>query len=141
METQYAEAKGELLFELNEKTTCINLKEFTSAGIKADYNLQGEVKGKYNAAHAETENVLIRQDGTSESEGRAIQMTNDGDLILLTLKVKGRNLSPPMIKLEAEVKFQTASQKLAWLNTAKGRAEGTGNLLTGEVNAKFYTQK
>src|SRR6266705_1413350 len=46
METQYAEAKGELLFELKEKTTTVTIKDFTPAGVRSEYNLQGQVKGK-----------------------------------------------------------------------------------------------
>ena len=67
MEAQYAEAKEELLGEVKEKTTTITVKDFTPAGVRAEYNQQGEVKGRYNAIHIETVTVLFKPDGTAEN--------------------------------------------------------------------------
>src|SRR5713101_8202806 len=49
MEAQYAETKGELILDLKEKSTPLTIKEFSTAGVRGQFNSQGEVKGKYNA--------------------------------------------------------------------------------------------
>ncbi len=138
MEAQYAEAKEELLGEVKEKTTTITVKDFTPAGVRAEYNQQGEVKGRYNATHIETVTVLFKPDGTAEYESRGIDSTIDGDTILLTAKGKGKGETPTKISFEGETTFQTASKKLAWLNNVKARHQGTANPVTGEASYKLY---
>jgi len=68
MEAQYAEAKENLIAELKEKTTSITIKDFSPAGIRVDYNSEGEVTGMYNARHIETASGLVKPDGSSEYE-------------------------------------------------------------------------
>ncbi len=138
METQYAEAKEELLGELKEKTTTITIKDFTPAGVRAEYNQQGEVRGKFNSRHIETVSALFKPDGTVEYEGRGVDITSDGETFLVTAKGKGRQESPTTIRFEGETNYQTASKKLAWLNTTKGRHEGTYNNATGEASIRLY---
>ena len=140
METQYAEAKEELLGEVKEKTTTITVRDFTPAGARVEYNQQGEVKGRYNAMHIETVTVLFKPDGTAEYESRGIDSTSDGDTILLTAKGKGKGETPTEISFEGETTFQTASKKLAWLNNVKARHKGTGNSVTGEASYSVYSK-
>jgi len=138
MEAQYAEVKEDLIVELKEKTTTVTVKDFSSAGIKIDYNSEGEVKGRYIARHIETASVLIKPDGTSEYEARGIETTSDGDTILITGKGRGWVETPMKNRFEGENTFQTSSKKLAWLNNVKGRHEGTFNPATGEVTINLY---
>jgi len=138
MEAQYAEAKENLIAELKEKTTSITIKDFSPAGIRVDYNSEGEVTGMYNARHIETASGLVKPDGSSEYEARGIDTTSDGDTILITARGKGRVETPTSSRLEGEHTFQTASKKLAWLNKVKGRHEGTYNPATGEVSIRLY---
>jgi hypothetical protein len=138
MEAQYAEAKEELLGEVKEKTTTITVKDFTPAGVRVEYNQQGEVKGRYNALHIETVTVLFKPDGTAEYEGRGIDTTTEGDTILLTAKGRGKGETPTRISFEGETTFQTASKKLAWLNSVKARHKGTANPVTGEASYSLY---
>ena len=137
METQYAETKEDLIAEVKEKTTTVTVKDFTPLGIRAEYNLQGEVKGKYNARHIETVTVLFKPDGTVEYEARGINTTSDGEIVLETAKGKG-TMGTPTGPFEGETTFQTASKKLAWLNTVKARHQGTANLMTDEESYKLY---
>ena len=138
MEAQYAEAKEELLGEVKEKTTTITVKDFTPAGVRAEYNQTGEVKGRYNATHIETVSVLFKPDGTAEYEGRGIDTTPDGETILVSSKGKGRGETPTKMSFEGETTFQTASKKLVWLNNLKARHQGTANPGTGEASYKLY---
>jgi hypothetical protein len=137
MEAQYAETKEELLGEVKEKTTTVTIKDFTPLGVRAEYNVQGEFKGRFNSRHLETVNVLFKPDGTVEYEARGIDTTSDGDVVLSTSKGKGRT-GTPTGPFEGETILQTTSKKLAWLNTVKARHQGTANLMTDEVSYKVY---
>ena len=73
--------KREPLMEVKEKNTAIIIKDFSKDGVKMQVNLSGEVKGKYNANHVETSENLLKMDGTMEWEARAMETTDDGDVI------------------------------------------------------------
>jgi hypothetical protein len=81
METQYVEQKGELLLEYKGKTTTLTVRDFTAAGARVEINEQGEMKGRYNANRLETVNVLMKPEGTSEWETKAIETTRDSDVV------------------------------------------------------------
>ncbi len=131
----------EFLGELAEKTTSVTIKEFTPEGVLISYNLQGHVKGQYEAAHMETVDAMFKPDGTYEFEARGIDQTNDGDMVLTRAKGIGKTVSPTSVHAEGEATYQTLSKKLEWLNSAKGRFEGTYDLSTGEFVAKIFAQK
>jgi len=57
------------------------------------------------------------------------------------VKGTGKQVSPTSVHAEGEATYQTLSQKLAWLNSAKGRFEGTYDTSTGEFIAKVFAQK
>jgi len=141
METQYAEAKGELILELREKTTTVTIKDFTPAGVRSEYNLQGQVKGKYEAMHLETVIVLGKSDGTFEFEVKGVDATTDGDTVLITSHGTGWQDTPAIAKFQSQDSYQTSSRKLAWLNSTKTQGEGTYNFVTGELEAKFYSKR
>ena len=141
LETQYVEAKGELLFELKAKTTTVTVKEFTPAGVRTETNLQGEMRGKFNAIHLETVIALAKPDGTVEYEVHGISTTQDGDTVLNTSKGRGRLENPTMGRYEGEDTFQTFSNKLAWLNSTKAQHEATYNFVTGELLVKSHAKK
>jgi hypothetical protein len=138
METQYAEAKEELLGELKGKTTSITVKDFTPTGARLEYNFQGEIKGRINGRAISTVTVLFKPDGTSEYETRAIYASSEGDTILVTSNGHSRRENPTTSRLEGKDTYQTLSKRLAWLNDTKGRQEGTYNPVTGEGLLKLY---
>ena len=127
--------------EVKLKTTTITVKDFGPSGARIDHNIQGEVKGKYNGVNMTTLSVLIKPDGTSESDSKGIELTTDGDTIFFTTKGGGRSSGPTTVAAEGKVNFQTPSTKLAWLNSANGRFEATVDLITGEINTKIYASK
>jgi len=131
----------EFVGELAEKTTSVTIKEFTPEGVRISYNLQGKMKGQYEAAHMETVDAMFKPDGTYEFEARGLDQTDDGDMILIRAKGTGKQVSPTSVHAEGEATYQTLSQKLAWLNSAKGRFEGTYDTSTGEFIAKVFAQK
>jgi hypothetical protein len=141
MEAQYAEVKGELLLELREKMTTLTVRDFTPAGARLEQNLQGEVTGRYNAKHSETNSLLVRPDGSFEYEGKGIETTSDGEIVLLTAKGSGGLDAYPMVKFNGEGSCQTPSKKLSWLNTIKIRFEGTYNLDSAELTSRIYAKK
>ena len=132
--------KGEVVVELKAKETTTTIKGITPAGIRLEVNLKGEVNGKFNAAHLETLGVLQKPDGTREWEAKAIEVTREGDSVIVVMKGSARQDSRMVVRFEGEVTFQTASKKLAWLNTTKGWIEGTNDMSTGEVAGKVYAR-
>ena len=141
METQYAQAKGELLMEAKVKTTSMTIKDLTPAGARIELNGRGEVTGRYKARHNETATLLVKPDGTYEFEVKGIETTDEGELVFVTGRGAGRQETPTSASFTAEASWQTPSKRLAWLNTTKTRSEGTYNLDTQESVYKVYAKK
>ena len=133
--------KGELLIELRGKMSSRTIREITPMGVRMEINDEGMITGKYNANHIETVTVFQKPDGTNEWETKGIEMTNEGDFIVVSGRGTGTSPTPTTGAWEGEVVFMTRSQKLAWLNTTDGWIEGTGNLQTGEFQGKVYARK
>jgi len=131
----------EFVGELSEKTTSVTIREFTPDGVRISYNLQGRIVGQYDADHMETVDALFMPDGTYEFEARGIDQTSAGDMVLIRAKGKGQQVSPTSVHAKGEATYQTQSKTLGWLNSAKGRFEGTYNTTTGEFIAKVFAQK
>ncbi len=131
----------EFLYEVRERATSVTVEEFTPAGIRLAYNLQGQVTGQYEAARMESANALFRADGSGDLEIRIMDRTPEGELILIPGKGTVKQTSPTVIHLEGANTFRTASKKFAWLNVAKGRFEGTFNMATGEAVVKCFAQR
>src|SRR5438094_2800764 len=131
----------EFLGELAEKTTSVTLREFTPDGVRISYNLQGKIRGQYDADHMETVDAIFKPDGTYEFESLGMDQTVDGDMLLIKGKGTGRQLSPTSVQAEGVATFMTQSKNLGWLNSAKARFEGTYTTTTGEFIAKVFAQK
>jgi YD repeat-containing protein len=131
----------EFLGELAEKTTSVTIREFTPDGVRMTYNLQGTLKGQFDATTLETVDALLRPDGVYEFEVLGIDQSVAGDVLLVRGKGTGKMISPTSVHAEGEVTYQTMSKTLEWLNSAKGRFEGTYNQPTGEFVAKVFAQR
>ena len=88
MSDEDAATKEDLLLELRGKNTTRTIKEFSPAGIRLENNLEGEVKGIYNATYYATIDALVKPDGTIDYETRQIHTTDEGDTVLLDYKGK-----------------------------------------------------
>src|SRR3989440_12258899 len=97
----------EFLGELAEKTTSVTLREFTPDGVRISYNLQGKVRGQYDADHMETVEAIFKQDGTYEFEALGIDQTTEGDMILIRGKGTGKQVSPTSVLAEGEATYMT----------------------------------
>lgn len=84
--------------------------------------------------------MLFLPDGTRGWEAKAIEVTSDGDPIIVMMKGTARQESSTVVRFEGDVSFQAASKKLAWLNTTKGWIEGTNDVSTGEAAGKVYAK-
>jgi hypothetical protein len=116
--------KKQMLGEIKEKTQSTIIKEFAADGAMIQYNSMGEFKGKYNAVHMETADVKVKMDGTNEWELRAIETTKEGDVVMIWGKGTGKQEKAMEGSFKGEVTFMTNSQRLSWLNNAKGWVEG-----------------
>lgn len=131
----------ELLGESRSKTTSVTVKEFTPQGVRVSFNNQGQTKGRYDSADMATVDALVKPDGTSEFEARIVDVTLEGEVILFQGKGTLKPVSPTVNRAEATGVYQTASKKLAWLNSVKARFEGTSSLPTGETVTKTFVQR
>jgi hypothetical protein len=131
----------EVLGELKNKFTCMTLKEFSEDGVIMQNNAVGEVNGRYNADHIETDDIKMKLDGTMEWESRGLDTTKEGDIILSQAKGIGKTEQVTQTTFKGEVSFITNSPKLSWLNKTKGYIEGVLDQKSGEATAQLYLSK
>ena len=131
----------ELLFEGKENTSSINIREFSAQGARLDVTLAGKVSGKVAGLILTTHNALMKPDGTVEADLRSIIFSN-GEPVFVWGKATAKGVDPtPVLRIEENLTFQTPSQRLAYLNTTNGWAEGLDNFATGEYDFKVYAVK
>ncbi len=123
----------EQILEIKDAVSVTIIKEFSRDGAKIQFNSKGETKGEYTAQHTETVDIVQQTDGTNEWESRAIDVTPEGDVIMISGKGTGK-----MGGFQGEYKFMTTSGRLAWLNSAKAYAEGSTDMRSGEATIKVY---
>jgi len=116
--------KKEMIGEIKEKTQATIIKEFSADGAAIQYNSMGEFKGKFHATHMETADVKVKMDGTNEWEVRAMEMTKEGDVVMIWGKGTGKQEKAMEGNFKGEVTFMTNSKSLSWLNNTKGWVEG-----------------
>ncbi len=88
----------------------------------------------------ETVSINMKTDGTSEWEGKGIQMAGK-DMVVVTGHGKGHRTADGNVVFEGEQKFMTQSPSLSWLNNTKGWIEGTANQADQTFTAKVYAKK
>lgn len=128
--------KKDMIVEIKERTNAIVIKEFNPDGALIQYNSTGEAKGKYHATHVETADVKMKMDGTNEWEIRAIEMTKEGDTIMITGKGTGRQNS-----FMGEFTYLTNSPRLSWLNNSKAHVEGFTDAKNNEATLRVWPEK
>jgi len=134
------QTKGEVIAELRGKTDSFSIKDIGANGIKMENNDVGQITGKYQANFMETVSIHMKTDGTSEWEGKGIQMAGK-DMVVATSHGKGRNNADGTIWFEGEQKYMTQSPSLSWLNNTKGWIEGTASQADQTFTAKVYAKK
>ena len=125
-----------MIAEIKERTNAVIIKEFNPEGALIEYNSSGEVKGKYHANHLETADVKMKMDGTNEWEMRAMEMTKEGDVVMITGKGTGQQNN-----FTGELTYMTNSPRLSWLNNTKARVEGTTDMKNNIATLKVWPEK
>ena len=128
--------KRDLIAEIKERANAVIIKEFNPDGALIEYNSSGEVKGKYHASHLETVDVKMKMDGTNEWEMRAMEMTKEGDVVMITGKGTGQQNN-----FAGELAYMTNSSRLSWLNNTKARVEGVTDMKNNEATLKVWSEK
>ncbi len=129
--------KKEMLIEIKEKTDATIIKEFSQDGAMVQYNSSGEAKSdKYQANHVETTDVKMKIDGTNEWESKSIEMTKEGDVLMIWGKGTGKQNN-----FTGEVTLMTNSPKLSWLNNTKAKVEGMVDMKSNEATVKIWVGK
>ena len=125
------------MMEIKEKTDAVIIKEFKPDGAVVEYNSSGEIKGnKFHANHVETTDVKLKTDGTNEWESRAMELTKEGDVVMVTGKGTGQGNT-----FSGEATYMTNSPRLSWLNNTKARVEGITDPRNNEATIKIWPEK
>src|SRR2546430_9201544 len=90
------QTKGEVIAELRGKTDSFSIKDISSSGVKMENNDIGQITGKYQANFMETISIHMKPDGTSEWEGKGVQMAGQ-DMVVTTSKGHGHQTGPGTI--------------------------------------------
>ena len=128
--------KKDMIAEIKERTNAVIIKEFNPDGAMIEYNSSGEVKGKYHASHLETADVKMKMDGTNEWEMRAIEMTKEGDVVMISGKGTGQQNT-----FTGELTYMTNSPRLSWLNNTKARVEGSTDMKNNEATLRVWQMR
>ncbi len=123
----------EQILEIRDNTSVTIIKEVRKDGLMIQFNSIGETKGQYQARHTETVDIFQKMDGSNEWDSRAVDMTRDGELVVITGKGVGKGAT-----FQGEYNFMTMSPKLAWLNESKAYVEGTTDMVSNEAMIKVY---
>jgi hypothetical protein len=137
---QSQQTKGEVIAEYRGKTDSFSIRDISANGVKMENNDVGQVTGKYQANFMETVYIHMKTDGTSEWEGKGIQMAGK-DMVVVTGHGKGHAMPDGSVMFEGEQKFMTQSPTLSWLNNVKGWIEGTATQADQTFTAKVYNKK
>ena len=140
MQTQ-TQTTGELLGEIRSKTVSRTIKDITPLGVRIELNNEGKfVGGKYVATHIETVSVFQSLDGSLQWEAKALDMTTEGETVVISGRGTGKTTGPATISAVGETVYMTQSPRLVSMNTTKGRVEVTSNNQTGEFEIKVYSR-
>lgn len=123
------------------KFVSTTIRDILPDGIKLEINSQGQLTGKYTAGHMETTTITQKMDASADWESKAMEVTPQGDFIVITGKGHGSARDPGSIKWEGEMKYMTMSPRFSWLNNKKILVEGFGNTATGDVQIKAYEMR
>jgi hypothetical protein len=122
---------------IRSKATLNRILEITDNSVKIEINEKGTIAGRYTGNQLATIDNTANQDGTSSWSGKFMQMTNKGEMIVVTGSGTGE---PPnskgIVKIRGEGEMWTQSTRLANLNGAKWTCEGENNIREG--NSVIY---
>src|SRR5215470_3103156 len=117
---------------IRSKVTLNRILEITNNSMKIEINEKGTITGRYSGNQIATIDNTANQDGTSSWNGKFMQMTNKGDMIVATGSGTGE---PPnskgIVKIRGEGNMWTQSTRLANLNGARWTSEGESNIRKG----------
>jgi len=139
MQTEKAVKQGEPMAQVQEKVLSRTIKEITPFGVRIELNLEGRVSGEmYTAQHTETVSLFQKTDGTFESEAKAIEVTKEGDVLVISYRGTGKQTGLTTLWGESEGIIMTQTKRLEELNGSRIRTEVTAEYATGDVQVKYY---
>ena len=131
--------KGQLVGQVQEKSTTRTVKEVTPFGVKLELNLEGQFAGgMYEAQHIETVSAHLKMDGAMDFEAKAIETTTQGEVLVYVARGTGKQTGPTTFSGEAESLIMTQAPRLAALNNTIVTVEITANPASGEVQLKIF---
>jgi hypothetical protein len=78
----------------------------------------------------------MKMDGTNEWEIRAMEITKEGDVVMVSGKGTGQQNN-----FIGELTYMTNSPRLSWLNNIKARVEGSTDMKNNEAILKVWPEQ
>jgi hypothetical protein len=119
---------------IRSKVVLNRILEITHNSLKVEINDEGTITGRYTGTQLSTIDNTTNQDGSSSWNGKFMQMTNKGDMVLATGSGTGEPAtSKGIVKIRGGGEMWTQSSRLASLNGAKWTCEGESNIRNGRT--------
>src|SRR5919198_640168 len=119
---------------IRSKVTLNRILEATSNSVKMEINDEGRITGRYTGTQLATIESTASPDGTSTWNGKFMQMTNKGEMIVATGSGTGEPASSKgIVKIRGAGQMWTQSTRLSNLNGAKWTCEGQSNIRNGRT--------
>src|SRR5438445_12338541 len=100
-----------------------------------------QTPAKINGRALNTISLFLKPDGTNEWEGKALNTTKEGDMLVMSSKRTGDMANPTTGAWQSEVFLMTQSRKHAWLTTTIGSMEGSDDRSKRTNSRKVYARK
>lgn len=119
---------------IRSKVVFNRILEITNNAMKIEINDEGTITGRYTGNQLSTIDNTTNLDGSSSWNGKFMQMTNKGDIVVATGSGTGEPASSKgIVKIRGEGEMWTQSNRLADLNGAKWTCEGESNIRNGKT--------
>jgi hypothetical protein len=131
--------QGEILYEEQLNLLPLMVIGAVPQGMRINIPFKGEVSGP--KIHGNLEGIdylLLRADAVGVVPVHAVLTTDEGELISVQASGITTALPDGRYAVKEVFTYQTASEKLAWLNSVQGFAEGFSDMSTNQLDAKVF---
>jgi hypothetical protein len=113
----------------------------TPRGQRVDIELAGDVlpRSRVRGRLAGTDYLTVRPDGVAELDVRATLTTDDGEVVSVRASGLATIDDTGLASGTLALRFETASEPLAWLNREVGIAETRADMANGSLELDAYT--
>jgi hypothetical protein len=128
---------------LTSATATMRFREVgpTPAGTRMDIDIEGDFDpgGRVTGHLVGVDYFTVRPDGVAQLNVHGTATSPDGDIVAFRATGLARLAPDRTASGRLAVTFQTAAERLAWLNGVLGFGVSRADMDTGELRLSFYT--